>query len=438
MPNYDLIIYWCDMSVLIAYAILILFLFYYILFIIMAFKKPRTFKKATKNYKYCVIIPARNESLVITNLLKSLKEQTYAKNDFDVYVITESKDDPSNEIATKFGYSYFVRKDLIHKNTKGFALQEFINYLTENNLKNKYDSYVIFDADNVMDKNYIERLNDIKDEGYQVGFGYRNFTNANSNWVTSCSAILFTLINQVFSKGRSMLFKKIMISGTGYFIDKKIIDDIGEWIFTGMTEDVQVSTYCEYHNIAMAYDETVQYYDEEPRNMKAMHKQHVRWIWGFLADRKAFTKKIPNYGANKEYVAGLSRFEYNITIYPLVAYIIFTLLSFLTEFALFLSSLYFNPSISGWLILHCLIPFSSLYLLFVVLSIFVIIIDQKHMKLSFGLGLASVFLFGFYFLDFISAFFEGAFNKHKRNTWIPIPHEGNILNKDAINDKNRK
>ena len=116
----------------------------------------------------------------------------------------------------------------------------------------------------------------LENEGFQVGFGYRNFTNANSNVVTSCSAILFTLINQIFSKGRSILFKKIMISGTGYFIDREIIDDIGGWIFTGMTEDVQLSTYCQYHNIAMAYDETIQYYDEEPTNMKDMHKQHVR------------------------------------------------------------------------------------------------------------------------------------------------------------------
>src|SRR5574344_1543594 len=422
MPNYDLIIYWCDMSVLIAYAILILFLFYYILFIIMAFKKPRTFKKATKNYKYCVIIPARNESLVITNLLKSLKEQTYAKNDFDVYVITESKDDPSNEIATKFGYSYFVRKDLIHKNTKGFALQQFINYLTENNLKNKYDSYVIFDADNVMDKNYIERLNDIKDEGYQVGFGYRNFTNANKNWVTSCSAILFTLINQVFSKGRSILFKKIMISGTGYFIDRQIIDDIGKWIFVGLTEDVQVSTYCEYHNVSMGYDETIQYYDEEPTSMTVMHKQHVRWIWGFLANRKEFRKKEPNYHANKEYVAGLARFEFNLALYPIVIYIVFIFLAYLTEIALFLSSFYFNSIISGWLFLHTLISFSFLYFLFFLLAIFIIAIDQKHLKFSFGLILASIFSFTFYFLDFITCFFEGLFNKKKRSTWVPIEH----------------
>jgi len=276
MPNYDLIIYWCDMSVLIAYGVLVLFLFYYVLFIIMAFQKPQKFKKSSRICKYCVIIPARNESGVISNLLNSLTKQTYLKENFDVYVITESKDDPTNEIATKFGYLHFVRKDLVHKNTKGFALQEFFKYLKDNNLNKKYDSYIIFDADNVMDKNYIERLNDVKNEGFQVGFGYRNFTNANSNVVTSCSAILFTLINQIFSKGRSILFKKIMISGTGYFIDREIIDDIGGWIFTGMTEDVQLSTYCQYHNIAMAYDETIQYYDEEPTNMKDMHKQHVR------------------------------------------------------------------------------------------------------------------------------------------------------------------
>jgi 1,2-diacylglycerol 3-beta-glucosyltransferase len=431
MPNYDLIIYWCDIAILIAYGILFLFLFYYILFIFLAFKKPRKFKKGETMYKYLVIIPARNESKVIKNILKSLKVQTYDKKNFDVYVITESKDDPTNSIAKKMGYNYYVRQDLVHKNTKGFAIKEFIAYLKKNKLDEKYDSYIIFDADNLMDKNYIESLNNMKNAGYQVGFGYRNFTNANKNWVTGCSAILFTLLNQVFSKGRSILFKKVMISGTGYFIDKKIIDDIGEWIFTGMTEDVQVSTYCEYHNIAMAYDETIQYYDEEPISMTVMHKQHVRWIWGFLANRKEFRKKEPNYHANKEYVAGLARFEFNLALYPIVIYIVFIFLAYLTEIALFLSSFYFNPSISGWLFLHTLIPFSSLYFLFFLLAIFIIAIDQKHLKFSFGLILASIFSFTFYFLDFIICFFEGLFNKKKRSTWVPIEHKGAIISNDA-------
>lgn len=175
------------------------------------------------------------------------------------------------------------------------------------------------------------------------------------------------------------------------------------------------------------------YLNDTNWQMKVMHKQHVRWIWGFVANRSAFMRKKPNYKACKEYVAGLARFEFNLALAPIVTYIIFTFVAFILEFALFLSSFYFNPSVSAWLFLHSLVPFSSLYFLFIILVIFVIAIDQKHMKLSFGLILASIFLFAFYFLDFIPAFFDGVFDKSKRKTWAPIEHVGKIINENAKN-----
>ena len=45
----------------------------------------------------------------------------------------------------------------------------------------------------------------------------------------------------------------IICGGTGYYINSDIIDEAGGWIFTGMTEDMEVTTYCEYHNIYMKY-----------------------------------------------------------------------------------------------------------------------------------------------------------------------------------------
>ena len=51
------------------------------------------------------------------------------------------------------GFNYIVRKDLNNKRTKGYALKEGYNYLIENNIE--FDSLIIFDADNRIDKNYI-------------------------------------------------------------------------------------------------------------------------------------------------------------------------------------------------------------------------------------------------------------------------------------------
>ena len=53
---------------------------------------------------------------------------------------------------------YFVRKEL-DKKTKGYAIDELIKHLDKN--KEWYDLYFIFDADNVLDKDFtINILND--------------------------------------------------------------------------------------------------------------------------------------------------------------------------------------------------------------------------------------------------------------------------------------
>lgn len=435
MVNYDLIIQWCDIAILIAYVVMLFTFWYYIVYFLLCFKKPKKYPKGTKNYKFCVIIPARNECNVIENNLISLKKQTYPKDKYDVYVIVESKDDPTCKITKKLGYNFYIRKDLVNKGTKGFAIREFIEDLKVKGINANYDAYMIFDADNRMDSNYLERMNNLKNAGYQVGFGYRNFSNANKNYVTINSAVLFATLNGIFSKGRSIVFDKIMLNGTGYYIDRQIIDDIGSWIFVGMTEDVQLTTYCTYHNVKMGYDETVQYYDEQPEDFKTMHKQHVRWVWGFLASRKPFKKKDYDYKAKKKIMKNIAIVEYNCSLWPLVVYIVLTLVSFLIAFALFLSSFYFDISKAGWLFLHSLIPFFSVYVLFMISCIVVLIANRKQFKFSFKNNLFIVFTFGFWFFDFVSGFFDGLVHKKKRNLWTVVPHNGDVTNQELTNKK---
>lgn len=72
---------------------------YFIVYFIIAFKKPKKIPKGNKLFKYAVLIAARNESKVINGLLNSLKNQTYNKDYFDVYVIVESSNDPTLNIV---------------------------------------------------------------------------------------------------------------------------------------------------------------------------------------------------------------------------------------------------------------------------------------------------------------------------------------------------
>ena len=249
--TYDQIVYLLDVIVVATIIFFLGFLWYYLSYFVIATKKDKKFPKATKYAKFAILIPARNESKVIRNILKSFKDMKYPREFFDVFVITETENDPTNKITDEAGFIHVVRKDLNGRRTKGFALDDCYKYIKEKGLV--YDAYMIFDADNIVSDDYLDLMNDVYQQGYQVGVGYRSFTNATKNWICACSGTLFSFMNQFTSKGRSVLFKKATLSGTGYFLDARIVDECGGWIRNGMTEDGQLTTYCYYHNIKMYY-----------------------------------------------------------------------------------------------------------------------------------------------------------------------------------------
>ena len=94
-----------------------LFLFCYILvtigtilFILSSINinKKKLNLKGHKKSKYAILIPARDESMVIEKLLKSIKDQNGDMQ--STYIIVEDKKDKTCEIANKYDAKIYVRK----------------------------------------------------------------------------------------------------------------------------------------------------------------------------------------------------------------------------------------------------------------------------------------------------------------------------------------
>lgn len=438
--DYERIVNIFDSAISLGLLVFLILSWYYIFYFFNAFKKPKKFPKGEKNYRFAVLIPARNEDKVIHNILRALKAQDYPKEFFDVYVIIESKDDPTLNITKKFGYNVIIRKDLVNKRTKGFALQEAIKYIKESG--EVYDSVVIFDADNVMNSDYLSLLNDCKNQGYQIAVGYRNFTNASKNWVSACSATLFSFMNQFTSKGRSRYIEKVTLTGTGYYIDMQVIEDAGGWIWTGMTEDVELTTYSYYHNVKMKYYPFAVYYDEQPTSKKVLHTQHIRWCYGFVGNKKHLKKGGVIYQKEKRFKRRIGIIEYNMSIWPFVTFIVTQLLACIAMFILLICAIVefslgkIPYEILEWVPYHFIYNLVLLYFSFVFVALISLIIDHKNLKFSFKTQLRVLFTYAFFFFDFVLAFIDGAMHKEKRTVWKKIEHNGDIIDKQALEANN--
>lgn len=93
---------------------------------------------------------------------RNLKQQNYPAELIDIYVVADNCIDCTAEIAHAHGARVFERHDRSRVG-KGFAL----SYLLRR-IKREYDGYLVFDADNVVDRNYFREINKTFSAGYNV------------------------------------------------------------------------------------------------------------------------------------------------------------------------------------------------------------------------------------------------------------------------------
>ena len=115
----------------------------------------RKFKKAKTNHKYGICIAARNEEKVIGNLIDSIHKQDYPSDLITVFVVADNCNDNTAKIAKSKGAIVYERFDNVHV-TKGYALQFLFKQIDKYFNTSSFEGFFIFDADNLLKKNYIK------------------------------------------------------------------------------------------------------------------------------------------------------------------------------------------------------------------------------------------------------------------------------------------
>lgn len=241
-----------------------------------------------KNHKFMAIIPAHNEEAVIQNLIKSLREQDYPKELYDIYVIADNCTDNTAELARKAGAIVYERFDSTKK-TKGYALQWFLKQKIEEDAP--YDAFFVFDADNIVDKNFIKEMNIKLCQGEDVVQGYRDIKNPNDSWVTAGYAIFYWTMHRFYHLARYNLGLSPLLNGTGFMVRFDVIKPNG-WETETLTEDIEFSLKRIIAGRKLGWATKAIVYDEQPVGFKQSWKQRTRWTVGHIQCIKRYTKEL--------------------------------------------------------------------------------------------------------------------------------------------------
>lgn len=250
---------------------------YYLCISFFGIYKKNDEKKFDPQKRFALVVAAHNEELVIQDIIYSLKLLNYPKDLYDIFVIADNCSDKTAIKAKKAGANVFVRYNE-QKKGKGYALEWMFNIIFK--MKKNYDAVCVFDADNLVSRDFLCEMNKRLCEGYKVIQGYLDSKNPKDSWITGSYSISFWVSNRMFQLSRKNLGLSSQLGGTGFCIDIQVLKQLG-WGATCLTEDLEFS--CKLilngYKVGWAHDAVI--YDEKPLTLKQSWKQRKRWMQGF-------------------------------------------------------------------------------------------------------------------------------------------------------------
>lgn len=389
------------------------------LFIVTAFKSRSNhnypIKESISNPKFAVLIPARDESKVIEGLIKSIKDQTFNINMNDVYVIVEDINDYTCDIVKKYGATAIVRKNL-ELRRKGYALDEAVKFILDSG--EKYDAYFIFDADNVLDKDYFRNMNETFFNGYDIGIGYRNTKNGNDNIVAACSTLTFSMINTLGNLQKNKDSRNVTISGTGFYIKGSFIEKWKGYPFHTLTEDYELTLYSSLNEMTSFYNDKAMFYDEQPTSFKVSLDQRTRWIRGFLDARKIYVKKLYEAFKTNGKNSG-SQFSNWIGVKPYILIAIFLVLELFAKLVAGMYYLSVNQLLAYKFFRQFLFLIFICYMVLLIATM-IIIIREKKIDLSMSSKIKAIFFNPIFLISYVYCAIMAL--THKNLDWKKINH----------------
>lgn len=322
--------------------LLVVYGLYFLITALFLFKKRKKDNIVSDKYShFTILIPARNEEEVIKDAIQSFKRQKYPKDNYEIVVVINNTTDNTLGVCNVEGVRCILCERKI-KN-KGDALKEAFDRLK----KEKTDAYIIMDADNVVNDEFLGEMNKSLNEGTLVAKSSMDIKAKENTWVSSSYAIYFFIQSILYSIPRNNIGASCAINGTGIMIKKEVIDKYGFNVRT-ITEDLEFMTLCALNNIKIKFVEGAICYAEHPSDFKVSMIQRRRWTKGiyegFIIYFNSIIKnmiKRPNielfdslliYSTPLILILSLMSIFINFLIVPLPIYLIITSFSLLVSY----------------------------------------------------------------------------------------------------------
>lgn len=383
---------------------------YQIFYLFIPFLKKDRPHQPQRLHRYAILIAARNEAAVISQLLESIRAQDYPADKITAFVVADNCTDNTAELARACGAIVYERHNR-EQIGKGYAL-DFLLTQIQRDWGDVFDGYFVFDADNLLRENYVREMNRSFCDGYEIVTSYRNSKNYGDNWISAGYALWFLREAQYLNHARMLLGTSCAVSGTGFLFSRRILHKCGGWKFFLLTEDIEFTI----HNIVsgerIGYCAGAEFFDEQPTTFRQSWRQRMRWARGYLQVFYKYAGSLVRGMFSKNFV---SCFDMSMSIMPAIILAV-------TGILVNLTAAFISISTGG----NILIALESVgqtlantYLFMFALGALTTLTEWRRIHTSGFKKIAYLFTFPLFMMTYIPISFTALF---KHVEWKPIEH----------------
>ena len=218
---------------------------------------------------FLVLFPAYSEDRVIVGSVKKFLFQNYPQDKYHVAVISDHQQESTERLLSDLPVT--VLRPVFDKSSKAKALQYAISEVS-----GQYDYVVVLDADNIVETDFLHRLNILLKEGYKAVQCHRCAKNSDSS-VSVLDGVSEEINNTLFRKAHNLIGLSSALIGSGMCFDYS-------WFSSHVTklttagEDRELEVFLLREGIYIKYADNILVFDEKVSSADNFQRQRQRWM----------------------------------------------------------------------------------------------------------------------------------------------------------------
>ena len=219
-------------------------------------------------FTYLILYPAYNEDRVIVNSVQTFLGQYYPFNSFHVAVISDHMQPETNDKLKELPIT--LLQPVFEKSSKAKAMQYAMDQI-----KDEYDFVIILDADNVVESDFLKKLNEECAKGYKAIQCHRCAKN-NDNDIAVLDGVSEEINNTIFRKAHNRAGLSSALIGSGMCFDYQWFKE-NVYHLTTAGEDRELEALLLKQKVYIHYEPDIHVFDEKVSNKDNFQKQQLRF-----------------------------------------------------------------------------------------------------------------------------------------------------------------